>query len=93
MSPALPSQPLPLRSFDRHLTAALRRGIIHLISVQFLLEQPEGYKLPRMQELQVHGGALLTPEQAATLLWRADRSIFVHSYGCACRAFSYTHLM
>ena len=70
-----------LRSFDRALYQALKKGIIRLISVPFLLAQEPSWSLPRMQELLAVDGALLPPSEAAALLEVADRSIFVHSYG------------
>ena len=80
-STQIEAQSKRLRSFDRALYQALKKGIIRLISVPFLLAQEPSWSLPRMQELLAVDGALLPPSEAAALLEVADRSIFVHSYG------------
>ena len=80
-STPIEAQSKRLRSFDRCLYKALNQGIIRLISVPFLLAQEPSWSLPRMQELLAVDGALLPPSEAAALLARADRSIFVLSYG------------
>jgi ubiquitin len=80
-STPIEAQSESLKTFDRCLYQALKKGIIRLISVPFLLAQEPSWSLPRMQELLAVDGALLPPSEAAALIARADRSIFVHSYG------------
>ena len=80
-STPIEAQSESLKTFDRCLYQALKKGIIRLISVPFLLAQEPSWSLPRMQELLAVDGALLPPSEAAALLEVADRSIFVHSYG------------
>ena len=74
-----------LHAFDRYLLAALRQGLIRLISVSFLLQQPAGWRLPKLQVLERLPGALLPPVEAAAMLHRSDRSVFAHSYGWVAR--------
>ena len=71
-----------LGKLDSRLTRALREGTIRLVSVDMLMRKAKAetdWRLPRMQDLEP--GFLLEPSQAAALLQRRDRSLFVLSYG------------
>lgn len=72
-----------LRRFDRTLAAALRLGLVRLVSCAYLLDEQRlaADELPRMQELAEVEGALVPTGQAAALLERADRSVFALSHG------------
>ena len=69
-----------LKRLDEGILAAVRKGTIRLLSIDFLLSQPEDWQPPRMQEC-ASAGALVPPEEAAQVLERGDRSVFVLSYG------------
>ena len=74
----------PLKYLDKSVNDALTNGKIRLVSVAYILKQPEGHKLQRMQELASIKGALLSPQQAAKLMANANRSVFALSYGWLC---------
>jgi len=66
--------------FDRPLSGALRKGLVRVIRCDFLLAQPDGWLLRRLQDLRGMDGALVEPHAAAALLGRADRSIIALSH-------------
>jgi hypothetical protein len=81
------------KRMDRQVEDALQRGIIRLLSVTFLLSQPDDWHLGRRQDLErdfpddpdPHRPrppqcAFLRNAEAVKLLKRADRSVFVLSY-------------
>lgn len=80
---------LSLRRLDGRIASLLQRGCIRLISVSYLLTLEGGGargggvqgRMRRRQELEQVPGALLPAERAVAALIRADRSVFVLSYG------------
>jgi hypothetical protein len=76
-----------LTELDRIVIQVLLCGAIRLIRVEWLLMQPADFKMPNRQaleELERSGASpspLLSPQEAAALVERGDRSIGVLSYG------------
>ena len=73
-----------LSALDEDLVTALSRGDIRLLRSQWLLAQPDGYKLPRRQDLEklemLGEVPMLPPEEAVALVKRGDRSVGVLSH-------------
>lgn len=66
---------------DNTVIAALANGTVRLVSVSYLLAQPDGFRLARQQELLQVKGALLSPKKAAALMREENRRVFALSYG------------
>ena len=75
---------LELTELDEPLLAVLANGDIRLLRSEWLLEQPEGYILPRRQELEElekqGQSPLLSCEEAVALIKRGDRSVGALTY-------------
>jgi hypothetical protein len=88
-----PGTPLPpklrqaLTELDKIVIQVLLRGAIRLLCVKWLLMQPANFKMPNRQaleELEESGASpspLLSPQEAAALVERGDRSIGALTYG------------
>jgi hypothetical protein len=88
-----PDTPLPpklrqaLTELDKIVIQVLLRGAIRLLCVKWLLMQPANFKMPNRQaleELEKSGASpspLLSPQEAAALVERGDRSIGTLTYG------------
>jgi hypothetical protein len=88
-----PGTPLPpklrqaLTELDKIVIQVLLRGAIRLLCVKWLLMQPANFKMPNRQaleELEKNGASpspLLSPQEAAALVERGDRSIGTLTYG------------
>ena len=83
-----PAARLTLRAvhlLDQRILDRLRSGAIRLVSVQWLLEQPEGFRILRRQELEkleIEGASPFLPAStAAKDLQSATRRVLVLSYG------------
>ena len=83
-----PAARLKLRAvhlLDQRILDRLRSGAIRLVSVQWLLEQPEGFRILRRQELEkleIEGASPFLPAStAAKDLQSATRRVLVLSYG------------
>ena len=76
-----------LSAFDDRLAGALRAAIIRLLRAEWLLAQPEDFKLPyrqQLEELEKSGTSpspLLSPEEAVALLLQGDRSLGAVTHG------------
>lgn len=70
-----------LGEMDESVIDALEKGTLRLVSTDFLLGCPDGYKLPRLQELEAQPRALLAPQKAADLMRGGERQVLVLSYG------------
>ena len=80
-----------LTRLDDGLVEALQRGDIRLVRCAWLLQQPEDYRIQRCQDLEKAESSsssssapispLLSPDEAAALIRRGDRSAGVLSYG------------
>eukprot|EP00900_Chrysochromulina_parva_P016138 jgi/Chrpa1/24525/Chrysochromulina_OHIO_Genome00026861-RA len=87
------STPLPpklrqaLTDFDKIVIQVLLCGAIRLLCVKWLLMQPANFKMPNRQALEeiersgVSPSPLLSPQEAAALVERGDRSIGALTYG------------
>ena len=75
---------LELTELEEPLLAVLANGDIRLLRSEWLLEQPEGYILPRRQELEElerqGQSPLLSCEEAVALIKRGDRSVGALTY-------------
>ena len=88
-----PGTPLPsklrqaLTELDKIVIDVLLRGAIRLLCVKWLLMQPANFKMPNRQaleEIERSGdlpSPLLSPQEAAALVERGDRSIGALTYG------------
>jgi hypothetical protein len=88
-----PGTPLPpklrqaLTELDKIVIQVLLHGAIRLLCVKWLLMQPANFKMPNRQaleELEESGASpspLLSPQEAAALVGRGDRSIGALTYG------------
>ena len=76
-----------LTAFDDRLADALRAAIIRLLRSEWLLAQPEDFKLPYRQQLEelerseVSPSPLLRPEEAVALVQQGDRSLGSVTHG------------
>ena len=52
---------------DTPIVRALHQGTIRLVSIQYLLNQKDTWRIPRCQELREIEGALLPPSDAAVI--------------------------
>ena len=74
---------------DDKLIEALEREAIRLLRVEWLLAQPDGFKLPRRQDLEILERSLkgvgLSPllrgEEAVALMHNGEREVGALSYG------------
>ena len=74
---------------DDRLIDALEREVIRLLRVEWLLAQPDGFKLPRRQDLEILERSLkgvgLSPllrgEEAVALMRNGEREVGALSYG------------
>ena len=73
-----------LTELDAPLLAVLANGSIRLLRSKWLLAQPDGYTLPRRQELEElekqGQSPLLSCEEAVALIKRGDRSVGALTY-------------
>ena len=76
-----------LTAFDDRLVDSLGRSDIRLICSEWFLDQPDGCRIQRRQELEAleSGGCkpLLGHQEAVDLIQRGDRSVGALTYGCA----------
>ena len=76
-----------LTELDAILIQVLLQGAIRLLRVEWLMKQLDHFRMPRRQvleELEVSGvlpSPLLSPQEAAALVERGDRSIGALTYG------------
>jgi hypothetical protein len=86
-TPLPPKLHRALTELDKIVIQVLMCGAIRLLSVKWLLMQPDNFKMPNRQELEAleKSGAspspLLSGEEAAALVRRGDRSIGALTYG------------
>ena len=66
---------------DQRVHASLLSRDVMLLRCSWLRSRPRGFVLPRRQDLPPE--ALLSPEEAAALFARQDRSVCALTYGCA----------
>ena len=77
----------PAQVLDDRLIEALEREDIRLLRVQWLLAQPDGYKILRRQDLEIlerdgHGlSPLLRGKEAVALMRNGEREVGALSYG------------
>ena len=69
---------------DGRLQAALADGTIRLLSCDWLRARPDGFVLPRHQDIPAE--ALLSPDAAVSAFGANDRRVGVLSYGWLTRA-------
>ena len=74
-----------LSKLDHQLVVAVETGLIRFVRIEWLLAQPDGYRLENRQELERREeqgeSPLLKCSEAGALLKRADRSMGVTSHG------------
>ena len=75
-----------LSALDERLREVLGRRAIRLVSSEWVLAQPEGFRMLRRQELEEFerngsGSPLLSDQEAVALLMRGDRSVGALTYG------------
>ena len=75
-----------LSALDKRLMEVLGRRAIRLVSSDWVLAQPEGFRMLRRQELEGFerngsGSPLLSDQEAVALLMRGDRSVGALTYG------------
>ena len=70
-----------LQLLDEQVIEALEHGTIRLLSVSYLLGRPKGFRLSRLQELEIVKGALLTPAAAAAAMRSGARHVLALTYG------------
>ena len=86
-TPLPPKLRLALTELDKIVIEVLLLGAIRLLCVKWLLMQPVNFKMPNRQALEEieRSGALpsplLSPQEAAALVRRGDRSIGALTYG------------
>jgi hypothetical protein len=86
-TPLPPKLRQALTELDKIVIQVLLRGAIRLLCVKWLLMQPANFKMPNRQALEELEGSgaspspLLSPEEAAALVERGDRSIGTLTYG------------
>jgi hypothetical protein len=86
-SPLPPKLHQALTELDKIVIRVLMCGAIRLLCVKWLLMQPDNFKMPNRQELEAlekngtSPSPLLSPQEAAALVKRGDRSIGALTYG------------
>ena len=79
-----------LTALDDGLVETLRAGDIRLVSSEWFLAQPDGYRIQRRQDLEAlealdSASPLLTPDEAVELIRQGTRGAASLTYGCALR--------
>jgi hypothetical protein len=82
-----PKLPKALSELDAILIEVLLTGAIRLLRVEWLMKQPDNFKMQNRQALEeleksgVSPSPLLSPQEAVALVERGDRSIGALTYG------------